>query len=51
MKDDNDEALKIGCSGYITKPINTRTFATAIGHFFSPNIKKNKGDGYFIHYL
>ncbi|MBF0450641.1 MAG: response regulator [Candidatus Magnetomorum sp.] len=50
MKDDNDEALKIGCSGYITKPFNTRTFASAIGHFFSPNIK-GKGEGYFIHYL
>jgi len=51
MKDDNDQALKVGCSGYITKPINTRTFAKAIGHFFSPNIKKKQGDGYFIHYL
>ncbi|KPA09353.1 response regulator receiver [Candidatus Magnetomorum sp. HK-1] len=50
MKDDNDEALKVGCSGYITKPINTRTFAKAIGHFFSPNTK-GQGEGYFIHYL
>jgi len=50
MKDDNDAALEVGCSGYITKPINTRTFATAVGHFFSPHVK-GKGDGYFIHYL
>jgi CheY-like chemotaxis protein len=50
MKDDNDAALEVGCSGYITKPINTRTFATAVGHFFSPHIK-GKGEGYFIHYL
>jgi CheY-like chemotaxis protein len=50
MKDDNDAALEVGCSGYITKPIDTRTFATAVGHFFSPHIK-GKGEGYFIHYL
>jgi CheY-like chemotaxis protein len=33
MKGDEEKALASGCDGYITKPINTRTFPTQIkGH-------------------
>ena len=30
MKGDEDNARRAGCDGYITKPINTRTFAGAV---------------------
>ncbi|HLG99426.1 MAG TPA: response regulator [Bryobacteraceae bacterium] len=30
MKGDEDHAREAGCDGYITKPINTRTFASII---------------------
>ncbi|WP_208113692.1 response regulator [Tahibacter aquaticus] len=30
MKGDEEKALACGCDGYITKPINTRTFPTQI---------------------
>ena len=30
MKGDEDEARAAGCDGYITKPINTRTFPEAV---------------------
>lgn len=33
MKSDEDNARAVGCDGYITKPIDTRTFAAAVrGH-------------------
>jgi CheY-like chemotaxis protein len=33
MKGDKENALAAGCDGYITKPISTRTFASAVrGH-------------------
>ncbi|MDB6039543.1 MAG: two component system response regulator, modulated diguanylate cyclase [Verrucomicrobiales bacterium] len=30
MKGDEEAALRAGCDGYLTKPINTRTFATTV---------------------
>lgn len=33
MKGDAEKAFAAGCSGYITKPINTRSFAEEIGDF------------------
>ena len=36
MRGDEEKALEAGCMGYITKPINTRTFAQQIREFLSP---------------
>lgn len=33
MKGDEERALGAGCDGYITKPINTRTFAVLVGGY------------------
>jgi CheY-like chemotaxis protein len=33
MKGDEEAARLAGCSGYITKPINTRTFSAVVGHY------------------
>ncbi len=33
MKGDEERALAVGCIGYITKPINTRTFANLVAEF------------------
>ena len=33
MRGDDQEALAAGCSGYISKPIDTRTFASEVGRF------------------
>jgi CheY-like chemotaxis protein len=35
MKGDEEKALAAGCAGYLTKPIDTRTFGQAIGRFLS----------------
>jgi CheY-like chemotaxis protein len=37
MKGDEEIALNAGCNGYLTKPINTRTFVSTIESFISPN--------------
>ena len=31
MEGDREQALRAGCSGYISKPIDTRTFAAEVG--------------------
>ena len=36
MAGDREQALAAGCSGYITKPINTRTFGDQVREFLSP---------------
>jgi len=36
MKGDEEIALAAGCDGYLTKPIDTRTFITTIRKFISP---------------
>lgn len=35
MKGDEETALGAGCDGYLTKPIDTRTFATAVTNFIA----------------
>jgi CheY-like chemotaxis protein len=35
MKGDDRKALDAGCSGYITKPIDTRTFAQQVGEYLA----------------
>jgi CheY-like chemotaxis protein len=35
MKGDAQKALDAGCVGYITKPIDTKTFAGTVGRFLS----------------
>jgi two-component system cell cycle response regulator DivK len=36
MKGDEEKALRAGCDGYITKPIDTRTLPTLIARFLAP---------------
>ena len=36
MAGDREKALESGCSGYIEKPINPKTFAETIGQFLPP---------------
>jgi len=43
MKGDEEKAFAAGCDGYITKPIDTRTFPSLIRDYMS------KGDGAQIH--
>lgn len=33
MKGDQETALRAGCDGYLTKPIDTRTFAATVAEF------------------
>jgi CheY-like chemotaxis protein len=35
MKGDQENARAAGCDGYITKPIDTRTFAGVVGGYLS----------------
>ena len=37
MVGDRKEAVAAGCSGYISKPIDTRTFGAQVREFLSPN--------------
>ena len=37
MKGDQEKALAAGCAGYITKPIDTRTFADTVKRFLPPS--------------
>jgi two-component system cell cycle response regulator DivK len=34
MKGDEDNAFAAGCNGYITKPVNTRTFASLVLDYY-----------------
>jgi CheY-like chemotaxis protein len=42
MKGDRQKALDAGCDGYISKPINTREFATQIGDFLDAHPSADK---------
>src|ERR1700722_17820667 len=43
MKGDEETALKAGCDGYLTKPIDTRTFIAAITKFIaSANVRQTR---------
>jgi len=44
MRGDEELALKAGCAGYLTKPINTRTFVATINEFISRH-SQSDGDG------
>jgi len=37
MKGDDEKALASGCMGYITKPIDTRTFGAEVARFIRPD--------------
>lgn len=37
MKGDEEAALAAGCDGYLTKPINSRTFASTVAQFIAAN--------------
>jgi CheY-like chemotaxis protein len=41
MKGDETTALHAGCDGYLTKPIDTRTFVTAIKDFIAAHPTKS----------
>jgi len=43
MKGDDEKALASGCSGYITKPIDTRNFAKEIAKYLQAPAKAAKG--------
>ena len=40
MKGDEETALNAGCHGYLTKPIDTRTFIAAITRFIAANLNQ-----------
>lgn len=42
MVGDDKKAMDAGCDGYITKPINTRTFLNEILLFIDPNVEGNQ---------
>ena len=43
MKGDEGIALNAGCDGYVTKPIDTRTFIATVRNFIaSPNLRSQK---------
>ena len=43
MKGDQETALNAGCDGYLTKPIDTRTFVAAVTKFIaSANLRQTK---------
>lgn len=43
MAGDREKALAAGCTGYIEKPINPKTFSEQIGHYLPPGLP-GKGD-------
>lgn len=43
MKGDDERAISAGCSGYITKPIDTRRFASQVFAFLQPQTTQRQG--------
>jgi two-component system cell cycle response regulator DivK len=35
MKGDDERAMRAGCDGYLTKPIDTRAFPSVVAHFLA----------------
>jgi two-component system cell cycle response regulator DivK len=42
MAGDREKALAAGCTGYIEKPINPKTFTEQIGHFLPEGVPTDK---------
>ena len=42
MRGDKEMALKVGCAGYITKPIDTREFLNKISQFLNHHLQRSK---------
>lgn len=42
MKGDQETALEAGCDGYLTKPIDTRTFAATVETFITGTLTQTK---------
>ena len=42
MKGDQETAFKAGCDGYLIKPIDTRTFASAVKNFITSKLSQAK---------
>jgi two-component system cell cycle response regulator DivK len=45
MTGDRDKALSAGCTGYITKPINVKSFTSAIEKYLAETPPSNNGTG------
>lgn len=46
MEGDREKALQAGCEGYITKPIDTRSFPAAVRRFLRQHAEeRDRGDG------
>lgn len=43
MKGDEDKALAAGCSGYITKPLDTRTFVEQVAAYLGEQAPRDGG--------
>ena len=43
MKGDDEKALRAGCSGFITKPIDTRHFIEIVAGYLSPVKRQSNG--------
>lgn len=43
MKGDEENALAAGCEGYITKPIDTRTFVSEVRKFLAAPVSRGEG--------
>lgn len=45
MKGDEQKALAAGCEGYVTKPIDTRTFCTVVREHLERGSSRKEGKG------